>query len=479
MDSVDLCYTPATDLVMLLQDGELSSLELTEAIVGRIDALNPLLNAFCLVRAEEALEASRAADAARARCDDLGLLHGIPFSLKDMTLTRGVRTTFGSNALATNVPDANAAFVDRLVGAGGIFLGKTTTCEFGNKALCDGPLLGTTNNPWKLTHVSGGSSGGAAAAVAAGLGPIAEGSDAAGSIRVPASCCGVVGLKPSFGRVPYAPGFSPFESLLHVGPIARTVPDCALMLQVMAGPDPRDVFSIEDRSFDFPAAVREPSARGLHIAYSRNLGFNPLESEVLEHTDNAARVFASVLGAFVEEVDPDLPDPREREILYWRVWLGTLAEDFILPNVGSPDEVDAHLRELHELGRGISAFDFYRTSVLYRGELYWRMHDFFERYDLLLTPTLAVRPFEQLGGPAGPAMINGEPIEPFAGWHLTYPFNLTGHPAISVPCGYSADGLPIGLQIAGRRHADAAVLCAAAAFEQAMPELPKRPPLDP
>lgn len=478
MNATDLCYTPATELAGMLARGELSSLELLDAVLDRAERLNPSLNAFALLRPDEAREAARACDEARARGESLGPLHGIPFSLKDLTLTRGVRTTFGSKALADNVPDANAVFVDRLLAAGGIFFGKTTTPELGNKALCDGPLFGRTCNPWRLSHVPGGSSGGAAAAVAAGIGPLGEGSDAGGSIRVPASCCGVVGLKPSFGRIPYAPGFSPFESLIHFGPITRTVADCALMLQVMAGPDPRDVFSIEERSFDFPAAVESPSVEGLRVAYSRTLGFNPVQAEVVEHTDRAAEVFARDLGAIVEEVDPEVPDPREHEIVYWRVLEGTLAEDLVLANVDSPEDVDIHLRELHERGRQISAFDFYRSAVLFRGELYWKLHEFFERYDLLLTPTLAVTPFPHLDGPAGPAEIDGEPIERFAGWHLTYPFNLTGQPAISVPCGFSAEGLPIGLQIAGRRHADADVLRAAAAYEQAAPWAHRRPPVD-
>jgi Asp-tRNA(Asn)/Glu-tRNA(Gln) amidotransferase A subunit family amidase len=477
MDATDLCFTPATTLVRLIADRELSSSELVDAVLDRVERLNPALNAFCVVLGDEARAAARAADEAVARGDRLGPLHGIPFSIKDLTPTKGVRTTLGSKAFADNVPDQNAVFVDRLLDAGGIFFGKTTTPEFGNKALCDGPLLGTTNNPWKLTHVSGGSSGGAGAAVASGLGPIAEGSDAAGSIRVPASCCGIVGLKPSFGRVPYYPAFSPFETVIHFGPMTRTVADCALMLQAMAGPHPRDVYSIEDRSFDFPAAVREPAVRGLKVAYSRTFGFNPIEAEVVAATDRAADVFRQ-LGAEVVETDPDIPDPRESEILFWRAFVGALANDLVVPALPSTDDMDPHLRELWETSKDISAWDFFRVTVLFRAELYWKLCDFFDVYDLLLTPTLTVVPFPHPGGPAGPAEINGEPIERFAGWHLTYPFNLTGQPAITVPCGFSPGGLPIGLQIAGRRHADADVLRAAAAYEQAAPWGDRRPPVD-
>ena len=236
----------------------------------------------------------------------------------------------GSTAFADNISDRTSVYAERLLGAGGILLGKTTSSEFGNKALCDGPLFGETNNPWKLTHVSGGSSGGAAAAVACGLGPLAQAGDAAGSIRVPASCCGVVGLKPSFGRVPLWPDFSPFETAIHNGPIARTVADCALMLQVMAGPHLRDVYSIEDTSFDFPASVRVPDVRGLRVAYSRTFGFNQVEAEVVEITDRAAQVFRD-LGAIVEEADPDVPDPREPEITFWRTFEGVLANDLLIP----------------------------------------------------------------------------------------------------------------------------------------------------
>jgi Asp-tRNA(Asn)/Glu-tRNA(Gln) amidotransferase A subunit family amidase len=478
MEVTELCYTPAAELVRAIRTRQVSTVEVLEAVLGRIARVNPRLNAFATLVPDEAREAARRADTAVREDPQPAPLHGVPFMLKDLTPTKGVRTTFGSKAFVDNVPEQNPIFVDRLLAAGGIFFGKTTTSEFGNKALCDSPLFGETNNPWKTTHVSGGSSGGAAAAVASGLGPIADGGDVAGSIRVPASCCGVVGLKPSFGRVPYYPAFSPFETTIHIGPITRTVADCALMLQVMAGPDPRDVYSIEDRSFDFPGAVLRSDIRGQRVAYSRTLGFNRVQAEVLESTDAAAQVFERDLGALVEEVDPDIPDPREPEITFWRVFEGLFAEDFVLPRLASPDDMDVHLRELHERGRKISAFDFYRATTLFRGELWWQMHSFFERYDLLLTPTLAVVPFPHLGGPAGPGEIDGEPIERFAGWHLTCPFNLTGQPAVTVPCGFSRDGLPIGLQIVGRRHADADVLRAAAAYEDAAPWAERRPPLD-
>lgn len=475
MDGTQLCYEPATELAAAIARGDVSCVEALDAVLDRLERVNPTVNAFALVLADEVREAARHADEAPPGAR--GPLHGVPFTIKDMTPVAGLPTGFGSRAFAGHVSDTTSAWVERVLGAGAVLVGKTTTSEFGNKALCESPLLGTTNNPWRPTHVSGGSSGGAAVAVAAGIGPLAQGGDAAGSIRVPASCCGVVGLKPSFGRVPIYPAFSSFETVIHDGPITRTVADAALMLQVMAGPDHRDAFSIEDTSFDFPAAVREPDVRGLRVAYSRTFGFAEVEPAVLAWTDRAARVFADELGAIVEEVDPEIPDPREHEILFWRVFLGLCATDFVAPGLASLDEMDPHLRQLMEEGRSISAWDFYRTMVLFRGELLQALTEFFDRYDLLLTPTLTVVPFLHPGGPAGPAEVNGRPIERFAGWHLTYPFNLTGQPAISVPCGFSLDGLPVGLQIAGPRHADAAVLRAAAAYEQAAPWAHVRPPL--
>ena len=243
----ELCFTPATELAARIAARELSPAELMDAVLDRIEALQPRLNAFCLVRAEEARR--EAAEAERAR-GDLGPLHGIPVSIKDLTSTKGIRTTFGSRAYADHVPDVDAVFVTRLREAGAILLGKTNTPEFGNKGVTESPLNGTTANPWALDHTAGGSSGGAAAAVAAGLGPLAEGSDGAGSIRIPASCCGVVGYKPSFGRVPMYPR-NGYHTISHHGPLTRTVADAALMLSVMAGPDPRDPHIRTDTPADY------------------------------------------------------------------------------------------------------------------------------------------------------------------------------------------------------------------------------------
>jgi Asp-tRNA(Asn)/Glu-tRNA(Gln) amidotransferase A subunit family amidase len=328
----------------------------------------------------------------------------------------------------------------------------------------DSPLHGTTANPWALDHTAGGSSGGAAAAVAAGLGPLAEGSDGAGSIRIPASCCGVVGYKPSFGRVPMYPR-NGYHTISHHGPLTRTVADAALMLAVMAGPDARDPHARSDAPADYVAAVRAPDIAGWTIGFSPDLGHLPVDAVVADVVARAAATF-SELGANVEEAPP-LPDAREPMAVIWRVVFEAIVREQIRPVIG-PDEMDPHLRELAAAGERIDAATYYRAVSLFRIALYHELVELFGRYRLLVTPTLAVPPFPHPGeGRPGPDRVAGEPVNPFLGWLLTYHFNLTGQPAVSVPCGFTADGLPIGLQIAGRPGADEDVLRAAAAFEAA------------
>jgi Asp-tRNA(Asn)/Glu-tRNA(Gln) amidotransferase A subunit family amidase len=466
----ELCFTPASELAARIAARELSPVELMDAVLARIDALQPRLNAFCLLRAEDARR--EAAEAERAR-GDLGPLHGIPVSIKDLTSTKGIRTTFGSRAYAQNVPDVDAVFVTRLREAGAILLGKTNTPEFGNKGVTESPLHGTTANPWALEHTAGGSSGGAAAAVAAGLGPLAEGSDGAGSIRIPASCCGVVGYKPSFGRVPMYPR-NGYHTISHHGPLTRTVADAALMLSVMAGPDPRDPHIRTDAPADYVAAVRAPDIAGWTVGFTPDLGHLPVEPEIRDAVTKAAQTIAE-LGADVDAAPP-LTDAREPMTVIWRVVFEAIVREQIRPAIG-PDEMDPHLRELAEAGARIDAAGYYDAVSLFRIALYHELEQLFRRYRLLVTPTLAVAPFPHPGeGRPGPDRVAGERVNPFLGWLMTYHFNLTGQPAVSVPCGFTAGGLPIGLQIAGRPGADEDVLCAAAAFEAATGFPRQRPP---
>lgn len=472
----DVCFLPATEMAAAIRRRALSPVEVVDALLDRIERVNPKLNAFTVVLADEARAAARRAEQGAARGQIAGPLHGVPFTIKDLTFTRGVKTTRGSKAFADFVPEESALLVDRLLGAGGIFLAKTTTPELGNKGITESPLLGTTTNPWNTACTAGGSSGGAAAAVAAGLGPLGHGSDGAGSIRIPASLCGVVGLKPSYGRVASFPP-SPFATLAHQGPISRTVADAALMLTAMAGPDDRDPYSLPESGVDYLAGLEGASVRGLRVAYSRDLGLAPVDPRVTALTDAAARLFAEALGAHVAEATPAVPNPEPAMLTMWNVAMGTTAADFILTRVGRED-VDPALLGFHDAAVTTSAMDYHRAAFTFRGEFYRRMIEFFGNYDLLLTPTLATPPFPHPGPLPGPTTLGGKPINPLLGWLLTYPFNLTGQPAITVPCGFTDDGLPVGLQIAGRRHADAAVLRAAAAYEQAAPWSGRRPPLD-
>ncbi len=476
MAAEELCFMPAARMADAIRGRELSPVEVVDAVLARIERVNPALNAFTVVRAEEARAAARDAEQAVMRGDEVGPLHGVPFTIKDLTFTKGVKTMRGSKAFADFVPGENSVVVERLLGAGGIFLGKTTTPELGNKGVTESPLTGTTNNPWKTTHIAGGSSGGAAAAVAAGLGPIAEGSDGAGSIRIPASCCGVAGFKPSYGRVPTFPP-SPFQTLSHQGPLARTVEDAALMLTAIAGPDDRVPYAIAERGVDYRAAIAGASVKGLRVAYSRDVGLGvPVDAEVAARVEAAAKLFAGALGAEVEEVTLDLPDPYEAAMTIWSTLMGALTTTLILPAVARED-VDPALLNLVDRGEKVSGLDYYRAAYMFRGEYYARMMAFFETYDLLISPTITTPAFPHPGWAPGPATVAGQPIDPMLGWLLTYPFNLTGQPAASVPCGFSAGGLPIGLQIAGRRHADITVLRAAAAYEQATPWAQHRPPV--
>ncbi|RMF83881.1 MAG: amidase, partial [Nitrospinota bacterium] len=307
----DLCYTPATQLAAAIRNKTLSPVEVIEAFLQRIEQLNPRLNAYCTVTADLARAAAREAEAAVMRGEELGPLHGVPFSIKDLTVTRGVRTTFGSKIFADYIPDQDAVLVERLRAAGGILLGKTNTPEFGCKALTDNRVFGTTYNPWNPVMTPGGSSGGAGAAVAAGMGPLAEGSDLAGSIRIPASFCGIVGLKPSPGRIPRHPTLNAWNTLSVHGPMTRTVADAALMLQVMAGPDDRDPLSLPQTGEDFCAAVQgDLDLTGLRIAWTPDLNMVPVEPVVKEICAKAVQVFAD-LGGIVEEGSPDFEGAHE------------------------------------------------------------------------------------------------------------------------------------------------------------------------
>lgn len=471
MTNTELCYTPATELVRAIRQKSLSPVELMRAVLERIERVNPAVNAFCTVTAEAALAGARAAEAAVMRGEALGPLHGLPVSIKDLILTKGVRTMGGSHIFASRVPDVDPPLVRRLKAAGAILTGKTTSPEFGWVGLGDSPLTGSTRNPWNTAMNTGGSSAGAGAAAAAGLGPLHHGSDGAGSIRIPSAFCGVYGLKPSYGRVPQWP-VSNNEYTTHHGPMTRTVADAALMLAVMAGPDEWDRTSLEAPPADYVGRLPE-GIRGLRVAFSPTLDGLRVDPEVAAVVREAAGAFAG-LGCTVDEVEPGWPQTYELIRTQWAAhYAGTHAQ--YLPEWRS--RMDPGLVACIEDGMRQSAVEYIR----WRGRKleYWdAVRPFFERYDLLLTPSLSVAAFpsNRLNPEHWPAP---ERSWDWIGWaSFSYPFNFTGQPAASVPAGFTPAGLPVGLQIVGRRFADLTVLQASAAFEAARPWAPRRPPVD-
>ena len=464
----DLCWLSATELAARIRRKKASPVEVIDAVLDRIDRVNPRLNAYVTVTADEARRAARAAErAVMRRSARLGPLHGVPFSVKDLVLTRDVRTTFGTLLFRDHVPTEDAPMVARLRAAGAIMVGKTNTPTFGWIGATHNLLFGATRNPWHPERTPGGSSGGASAAVAAGLGPLAIGTDGGGSIRIPASFTGIFGLKPSFGRVPTYPPSGTFLS--HIGPMTRTVADAALMLQVSAGPDDRDPYSLPAERMDYVRGLAR-RIRGLRVAYAGDLGFvQVVDPEIAAACAKAARVFRE-LGCRVDTVKPGWPSARE---CWFEIFYGSVAVR-LFPFRDRRDEIDPGLANIvdHVLANPPTKY-----AEAWAARLAWCQHPrtLFEKYDLLLTPTVACPAFGL--GLDFPTEVAGRHVEPMMWTPFTFPFNLTGQPAASVPCGFTKGGLPIGLQIVGRRFDDATVLRAAAAFERARPWTRARPPV--
>ncbi len=468
MASDDLALMSATSMAAAIRRRKLSPVEATRAILDRIEAINPRLNAYLTVDGEGAMQAARRAEQDVADGKPLGPLHGVPVSIKDLVCTRGLRTTFGSLLHKDDVPDHDAPAVERLRAAGAIILGKTNTPEKGLIGTTENRLGEPCRNPWNPDRTSGGSSGGAASAVAAGLGPLALGTDGGGSIRIPSGFCGVFGLKPTFGRVPYHVDFGGWGTLSVTGPIARTVADAALMLDVMAGPHPDDACSLPAPRRSFRRAAKG-DLRGLRAAWSPDLGFAAVDPEVRRVAEAAARRFAD-FGCDVEEDHPGIDDPTASRVFVDLTAPCTAAEFEGM----SPEEealLTPYATAFRDYGRRVTAVGHVQANWS-RWVLWGRLRDFFQRYDLLLTPMLAVPAFPIA---QEPRVIDGRQVGPFGWSPFTTPFNLSGQPAASVPCGWSADGLPIALQIVGRPFDEALVLRAAAAFEAAQPWRRRRP----
>ncbi len=460
MPSEELTRCSAVELAALIRTRRASPTEVMKQTLARIERLNPALNAFVTMQAEEALCSAAKAEEALMHGGGVGSLFGVPLHVKDNLFVAGSRTTFGSKLQETNITSEDCPAVERLRRAGMIVIGRTNTPEYGWKGVTDNRVFGITRNPWNTKLTPGGSSGGASAAVAAGLGPIGIGTDGGGSLRIPASFCGVFGFKASFGRIPNWPG-SGGAMLRHIGPITRTVADMAAVLDVLAGPDSRDLLSLSATGESYSANM-DCGLRGKRIAYSPNLGYAHVEPEVAAICERAAKRFAEA-GAVVATVDLDWHDPYDA----WSVFFfGTAAASLEKKLSTQGELLDPGLRRVVEAGLKLRGVDF-ANALAARHELWEKVRRVYERFDLLLCPTLAVPPFAVGQDDANP--LGDEKLGPLQWTQFTYPFNLTGQPAANVPAGWSKSGLPVGLQIVGNRYADLLVLQAARTWEQIQP----------
>ncbi|WP_374764301.1 amidase [Yunchengibacter salinarum] len=466
MSQDEIANMTAIELLRHYHDGTLSPVEAAEAALTRIDAHDETVNAFCHVDPDTTLAFARASEERYRRHNPCGLLDGVPVGVKDVFLTREWPTRKGSRTVDPAVaPDEDAPVVSALKRNGYVPVGKTTTPEFGWKGVTDNPIDGITRNAWNPDRTAGGSSGGSASSVALGMGPLALGTDAGGSIRIPAGFSGIVGHKPTQGRVPFWPP-SPFGNLAHPGPMSWTVEDAALMMDVLTESDPRDATLPPPEGSYLEALTGRVD--DLRIAYSPTLGYVDVDPEIRASLDRAVETLID-LGAQVDRVDPGFEDPRTS---FDRLFYGGAAN--AMRDLG-PDKralMDPNLVKVCEWAEGLSGLD-YMAALNEQRILTEQMGRFHNRYDLLLTPSLPIPAFT-----AGLEVPEGADDPRWPGWtRFTYPFNMTGQPACSVPCGFTGDGLPIGLQLVGGRHMDALVLRAAHAYQLAAPLTHIRPAL--
>lgn len=450
---MDIHALTAAELLELYQLKTLSPVEAVEALFDRIEKLNPDLNAFVTLNKDEATEQARIAE---RRCFNKNMrpLEGVPVAIKDLTNTKGLRTTYGCLVYKDYVPGRDAAIVKRLREAGAVIMGKTNTPEFGHKGTTDNPLFGPSRNPWHSERATGGSSGGSAAAVAAGFVPLAEGSDGGGSIRIPSSLCGVFGMKPSFGRLPadnhLRRVFSNINPFISNGPIARTVSDAALMFDAVQGDVPTDPFSLSKLEMSVYESLKV-KRKSFRIGYTLDFGMYDIDMEVqgaFLHTLDDFRE----QGLHVERVDIQMKKTLRQFIEYfetlWTVGLAASSGGLLAKHGG---ELSDSLKVMIERGRGLSAVDFEQLTD-YRAYIWHMMQGIFETVDVLVSPTLAAAAFRF--DEEGPATINGRHIKRDSDWMLTQIYNLTGQPACSIPIGFTSSGLPIGMQAASRRLND-------------------------
>ena len=474
MDStqLEIIYAPARQLVRQLQTGECSAREVMQAFLARIEACNPKVNAICtLMPYEQALALADDADRARIKGDKIGSLHGLPFAVKDLSDTRGMRTTLGSPIFADNVPDRDSLLAQRIRQAGALVIGKTNTPEFGAGSHTFNTLFGVTRNPYNLHKTAGGSSGGAAAAVACGMLPLADGSDMGGSLRNPAAFCNIVGFRPSLGRVPHWPTRMAWQSRLGVeGPLARDVQDCALLFSVLAGPDARDPLSLQEHGEQFLGDFQQ-ELNDCRIAWTPDLGLLPVEREVVNVCEAALPALENC-GFRIETAHPGLDGAMDVFKTLRAAWFAEVAGPSLARHRHlMKDTVIGNI----EYGLKLRATDITRADTL-RTKLYQRLLEFFRRYDFLALPSVQVQPFDC--DTEWIREIEGHALSDYIDWmSICCMISIFGTPAISIPAGFTSAGLPVGLQLTGRPRADAGVLAAARLFEQETDFHNRRPAL--
>lgn len=468
MNDEEICFLPAFKMKKKIEDQEISSQEITNIIIERIEKINPIINAYCTPTFELAREMAKIADERVKNNEKIPMLNGIPTSIKDLVPVEGVRTTYGSKIYENNIPNEDAIVVKRLKNAGCVILGKTNTPEFGFKGVTDNLIFGSTLNPWNLEKTSGGSSGGAGAAVVSGISPLAQGSDGGGSIRHPACFCGIYGLKPTFGRVPIYPTSEIDLALSVIGPLTRYVSDAALMLDAMKGPFEGDRFSLPRDNILYSEHIKEKPNK-LKIGYSLDLGYaKVVDSEMENAVINSVQKFES-FGWDVEEVKFKEFDPSLAFSTHWLVACGYIYEPY-LKEWG--DKLDPLLKTWVEAGLRRSASSL-PLAMKTRTEFYEVIYEVFKSYDILVTPTTAIPAFDL--GISAPSEINGVDVSP-TGWQaFTFPFNFTGHPAASIPCGMTSGNLPLGMQIVSKRFEELLILQVSKAFEEIAPWQDKKP----
>lgn len=466
-----ICFMSAVEMVEKIKSQELSSQEITEIIIERIERINPIINAYCTTSFDIARETAKKVDDRVKKGEKVGNLAGIPTSIKDLNLTKGIRTTFGSKLYENFIPEEDGVVVKRLKDAECVILGKTNTPEFGFKNATDNLIFGATKNPWNLEKTPGGSSGGAGAAEATGLCILAQGSDGGGSIRHPSSFCGLYGLKLSYGRVPNYPQERLFgEFLKHIGPIVRHVKDAALMLDVMKGPHDGDKNSLPADNLSYLDEIDEKPKK-LEIGYSLDLGYaKAIEPEVEKSVLDSVQKFEK----FGWNVKPVKIKMRKPELPFYTLWTGIIAYDFKPKLAKWRENMDPDFVKQIDAGMSYSGLGVLK-AIKQRNDIYETFYQLFKEIDILITPSLAVTAFDL--GIMFPPKINGINVSPTGCQPFSFPFNLTGNPAASIPCGWSSDGLPIGMQIVGRRFDDLTVLKVSKAFEEIAPWHDKKPQL--